>query len=224
MTLKRHPYFFRPRFLGAHHWQITWRSDTSGHNYIRAGSNGIDIEVSWHHTVSVSNVQSIEVSSVDWILFNIVILGSGYQYLFRQLNSLCEDFQIYTVVLCPAYISQPFVVSRVICRLTTKVVNVRLLKQLSFVVQTNTTKVWPIRKLNRPDFCCQCTCVQKHLSLNCTLDHTTFVVATSQSQRVAFISRGSAAVTYAVTNNGGMAEWRPRSRFDSSDMWQTRPE
>ena len=34
----------------------------------------------------------------------------------------------------------------------------------------------------------------------------TFVVATSQSQRVAFIPRGSAAVTYAVNNNGGMAE------------------
>ena len=30
-----------------------------------AGSNGIDIEVSRHHTVSVSNFQSIEVSSAD---------------------------------------------------------------------------------------------------------------------------------------------------------------
>ena len=32
----------------------------------RAGSNGIKIEVSRHHTVSVSNCQSIEVSTDDW--------------------------------------------------------------------------------------------------------------------------------------------------------------
>ena len=31
----------------------------------RAGSNGIDIEVSRHHTVSVSNFKSIEVSTDD---------------------------------------------------------------------------------------------------------------------------------------------------------------
>ena len=34
----------------------------------RVESNGIDIEVSGHHTVSVSNFQSIELSSVDWIV------------------------------------------------------------------------------------------------------------------------------------------------------------
>ena len=33
----------------------------------RVGSKRIDIEVSSHHMVSVSNFQSIEVSSVDWI-------------------------------------------------------------------------------------------------------------------------------------------------------------
>ena len=37
----------------------------------RAGSNVIDIEVSWHHTVSVSNIQSIDVTSIDWRLPNI---------------------------------------------------------------------------------------------------------------------------------------------------------
>ena len=31
----------------------------------RAGQNGIDIEVARHHTVSVSNFQSIEVSTDD---------------------------------------------------------------------------------------------------------------------------------------------------------------
>ena len=35
--------------------------------------------------------QTFKVSSVDVIL--------GYQYIFRQLNSLCRDFQIYMVVL-----------------------------------------------------------------------------------------------------------------------------
>ena len=34
----------------------------------RAASNGIDIEVSRHHTVSVSNFQSIRVSTDDWMV------------------------------------------------------------------------------------------------------------------------------------------------------------
>ena len=34
----------------------------------RDGSNGVDIEVSRHHTVSVSNFQSIEVSTDDWMV------------------------------------------------------------------------------------------------------------------------------------------------------------
>ena len=33
--------------------------------YARAGSNGIDIEVSRHRTISVSNFQSIKVSTDD---------------------------------------------------------------------------------------------------------------------------------------------------------------
>ena len=33
------------------------------------GSNGIAIEVSMHHTVSVSNVQSIEVSTDDGMVY-----------------------------------------------------------------------------------------------------------------------------------------------------------
>ena len=36
--------------------------------------------------------------------------------------------------------------------------------------------------------------------------NSTYVVATSQSQRVAFTSLGLAAVTCAVNNNGGLAE------------------
>ena len=43
-----------------------------------------------------------------------------------------------------------------ICRLKNVVANIRgskdVLKLLSFVVLTNATKVWPIQKLNRPDF------------------------------------------------------------------------
>ena len=38
--------------------------------------------------------ETFKVSSFDWI-----VLYYRYQYLFRQLNSLCRDFQIYTVVL-----------------------------------------------------------------------------------------------------------------------------
>ena len=40
--------------------------------------------------------ETSKVSSFDWI-----VLYYRYQYLFRQLNSLCRDFQIklYTVVL-----------------------------------------------------------------------------------------------------------------------------
>ena len=38
-----------------------------------------------------------------------------------------------------------------------------LLKRLSFVVQTNSTNIWSIQKLNRPDVCCQCMRVQKLL-------------------------------------------------------------
>ena len=34
----------------------------------RAGSNGIDIKVSRRHTVSVSNFQSIEVATGDWMV------------------------------------------------------------------------------------------------------------------------------------------------------------
>ena len=36
---------------------------------IRAGQNGIDIEVSRHHTVSVSNFQSIKVSTDNWMVY-----------------------------------------------------------------------------------------------------------------------------------------------------------
>ena len=43
--------------------------------------------------------------------------------------------------------------------------------------------------------------------------NSTFVVATSQSQRVA-LSRGSAVVIYAANTNGGMAEWGARSQVD----------
>ena len=35
----------------------------------RAGLNGIDIEVSRHHTVSVSNFQSIKLSIDDWMVY-----------------------------------------------------------------------------------------------------------------------------------------------------------
>ena len=41
-----------------------WYDDVP-HIIYRAGSNGIDIEVLRHHTVSVSNLQSIPVSQTD---------------------------------------------------------------------------------------------------------------------------------------------------------------
>ena len=43
--------------------------------------------------------------------------------------------------------------------------------------------------------------------------NTTFVVATSQSQRVAFMTR-SATVTFAINSNGGVVERRARGRVN----------
>ena len=55
----------------------------------RAGPNGIDIEVSWHHMVSVSNFQSI-----DWIISLYLDIDTYF-----GIWILYADFQIYTIVL-----------------------------------------------------------------------------------------------------------------------------
>ena len=48
---------------GDHRWHVTRHASQLVSS--RAGSNGIDIEVSRHHAVSVSNFQSIKVSTDD---------------------------------------------------------------------------------------------------------------------------------------------------------------
>ena len=110
------------------------------------------------------------------------------------MQECINDILLYDVTLCRAYISRLTPKSRMIYRLTPKsclmYAGLRLAKRLSFVVQTNSTNVWPIRKLNLSDVCCQCTRVQKHLL--CSLRaNSTFVVASSQSQRIAFMMRSA---------------------------------
>ena len=62
-----------------------------------AGSNGIDIVVSRHHTVSVSNFQSIRASTV-WLIFNVI---SGYLSLI--IFPECSRFSLYRLVLQRKY-------------------------------------------------------------------------------------------------------------------------
>ena len=57
------------------------------------GSNGIDIKVSRHHTVSVSNFQSIEVSTDDWMV--PFLRYSWIPWIIHPLNFLQSNVNYY---------------------------------------------------------------------------------------------------------------------------------
>ena len=131
---------------------------------------------------------------ITWSQSEIICLIKGF--------FIMQYFFIGIIMLCLAYISRLTPKCRMICRLTPKscvmYAGLRLAKTFVCCCPDQLNKRLTDSKIES---------VRRKL---CSVrTKSTFVVASSQSQRVAFMTR-SATVTFAINNYGGLVDWRTR--------------